>query len=38
MEQLNAELKALKFFVSEELYLMKKMIEDLQGQKSAPNH
>ena len=38
IEQLNAELKALKSFIREELYLMKKMIEDLQGQKSTPNH
>ena len=38
IEQLNAELKALKFFIREELYVMKKMIEDLQGQKATPNH
>ena len=38
IEQLNAELKALKSFIREELYLMKKMTEDLQGQKSTPNH
>ena len=33
-----AELQALKSFIREELYLMKKMIEDLQGQKATPNH
>ena len=38
IEQLNAELKALKSFIWEELYVMKKMIEDLQGQKATPNH
>ena len=38
IEQLNAELQALKSFIREELYLMKKMIEDLQGQKATPNH
>ena len=38
IEQLNAELKALKSFIREELYVMKKMIEDLQGQKATPNH
>ena len=38
IEQLNAELKALKSFIREELYLMKKMTEDLQGQKATPNH
>ena len=38
IEQLNTELKALKSFIKEELYLMKKMIEDLQGKKSTPNH
>ena len=38
IEQLNVELKALKSFISEELYLMKKMIEDLQDQKTTQNH
>ena len=38
IEQLNAELQALKSFIREELYLMKKMTEDLQGQKATPNH
>ena len=37
-EQRNAELQALKSFIREELYLMKKMIEGLQGQKATPNH
>ena len=37
-EQPNAELQALKSFIREELYLMKKMIEGLQGQKATPNH
>ena len=38
IEQLNAELKALKSFIREELYVMKEMIEDLQGQKATPSH
>ena len=38
IEQLNAELKVLKSLIREELYVMKKMIEDLQGQKATPNH
>ena len=38
IEQLNAELNPLKSFIREELYVMKKMIEDLQGQKATPNH
>ena len=38
IEQLNVELKALKSFISEELYAMKKMIEDLQDQKTTQNH
>ena len=38
IEQLNAEAKALKSFIKEELYLMKKTIEDLKGQKATPNH
>ena len=37
IEQLNAELKAFKSFIKEEIYLMKKVIEGLQGQKT-PNH
>ena len=32
------ELKALKSFIREELYVMKKMIKDLQGQEAPPNH
>ena len=38
IEQLNAKLQALKPFIREGLYFMKKMIEDLQGQKATPNH
>ena len=38
IEHLNPELKALKSFTREELYVMKNMIEDLQGQKATPNH
>ena len=38
IEQLNAELKALKSFIRKELYVMKEMIEDLQGQKATPSH
>ena len=38
IEHPNAELKALKTFIREELYVMKKIIEDLQGQKTTPNH
>ena len=37
-EQLNAELKALKSFIREELHVMKKIIEDLQDQKTTPNY
>ena len=37
-EQLNAELKDLKSFIVEQPYVMKKVIEDLQGQKLAPSH
>ena len=36
-EQLNAELKAQKSFIMEQLYVMQKMIEDLKGQKATPN-
>ena len=35
---MNAELKALKSFIREEQYGMKKMIEDVQGQKATPSH
>ena len=38
IEQLNAKLQALKPFIRKELYFMKKMTEDLQGQKATPNH
>ena len=38
IEQLNTELKALKPFITEQLYVMKRMIKDLQGQKTTPNH
>ena len=38
MEQLNGELKALKSFIKEKLHVMKKVIEDLQGQKATPNN
>ena len=38
IEQMNAELKSLKSFIREELHVMKKMIEDLQGQKATPNY
>ena len=38
IEQPNAVLKALKTFIWEGLYVMKKIIEDLQGQKTTPNH
>ena len=37
IEQLNAGLRAFKSFIKEEIYLMKKVIEGLQGQKT-PNH
>ena len=32
IEKLNAELKGLKYFIREEPYLMKRMIEELQGE------
>ena len=38
IEQLNAEPKAFKSFIREELYVMKNVIEDLQGQKTTPNY
>ena len=38
IEQLSEELKALKSFVREDVYVIKKIIEDLQDQKAAPNH
>ena len=38
IKQPNAEFKPLKTFVMEQLYVMKKMIEDLQGQKVTRNH
>ena len=28
----------MKSFIKEELYVMKKMIQDFQGQKATPNH
>ena len=37
-KQLNSELKALKSFIMEQLYVMKKLIENLRGQKTTPNH
>ena len=38
IEQPNSVLKALKTFIWEGLYVMKKIIQDLQGQKTTPNH
>ena len=35
---MNADLKDLKSFIKEELYVMKKMIQDLPGQKATLNH
>ena len=35
---MNADLKALKPFIREELYVVKKIIQDLPGQKAIPNH
>ena len=38
IEQRNAELKALKSFAMEQLYVIRKLIENFQGQKATPNH
>ena len=38
IKQLNTELTALKPFITEQLYVMKRMIKDWQGQKTTPNH
>ena len=38
IKQPNAELKPLKSFVMKQLYVMIKIIEDLQGQKVTRNH
>ena len=35
---MNADLKAFKSFIRGELHVVKKMIQDLPGQKAIPNH
>ena len=37
INNLNAEVKALKSFITEQLYVLKKSIEDFKGQENIPN-
>ena len=37
IKNLNAEVKAVKSFIAERLYVIKKSIEDIKGQENTPN-